>query len=103
MIVLTGLNKQQFAINPDLIERILVTPDTMLVMVDGNRYAVLEAMPEVIALVEAWRAGVITRAREVSVKHRPEHGHLGVVRTPDDAADPSALARPRENPWTPQR
>lgn len=102
MIVLTGLNHQQFAVNPDLIERIHVTPDTTLVTVDGNRYLVLESMSEVIALIEDWRARVITRARDV-VTTRHEHGHLGVVRTPDEASAATVLVRPRERPWTPQR
>jgi len=102
MIVLTGLNQQKFAVNPDLIERIHVTPDTTLVTVDGNRYLVLETMSEVIGLIEDWRARVITRARDVATT-RHEHGHLGVVRTPDEAPAATVLVRPRENPWTPQR
>ena len=35
MIVVTRLNDSQFAVNPDLIERIHANPDTTLVMVDG--------------------------------------------------------------------
>ena len=103
MIVLTGLNHQQFAVNHDLIERIHVTPDTTLVTVDGNRYLVLEPMSEVIALIEDWRARVITRARDAAAATRYEHGHLGVVRTPDEAPATTVLVRPRETPWTPQR
>ena len=36
MIVVTRLNDSQFAVNPDLIERIYANPDTTLVMVDGK-------------------------------------------------------------------
>ncbi|MCU1636126.1 MAG: flagellar protein FlbD, partial [Cryobacterium sp.] len=48
MIVLTRLNESQFAINPDLIERISENPDTTLVMIDGAKYIVTESMDEVI-------------------------------------------------------
>jgi flagellar protein FlbD len=50
MIVVTRLNDSQFAVNPDLIERIHASPDTTLVMVDGAKFIVTESITEVIAL-----------------------------------------------------
>jgi len=38
MIVLTRLNGPSFALNPDLIERIESTPDTVITLVDGAQY-----------------------------------------------------------------
>jgi flagellar protein FlbD len=64
MIVVTRLNDSQFAINPDLIERIHANPDTTLVMVDGAKYIVTESMGEVIDLIAAYRARVIAMAYE---------------------------------------
>ena len=61
MIVLTRLNDAQFAINPDLIERIHSNPDTTLVMVDGAKYIVTESMDEVIALIAQFRDRKSTR------------------------------------------
>lgn len=62
VIVLTRLNRTRFAVNPDLIERIQVTPDTTLVMVDGATFVVTEAMDAVIDAVVAFRARVLSAA-----------------------------------------
>ena len=79
MMVLTRLNDAQFAINPDLIERIHSNPDTTLVMVDGAKFIVTESMDEVIALIAQFRARVISMARDVpAVPFRPGAG-LGLV------------------------
>lgn len=48
MIKLTKLNNQEFAINPDLIETIEQTPDTVLTMTTGNKYVVKEEQEEII-------------------------------------------------------
>ncbi|MFP5368044.1 MAG: flagellar FlbD family protein, partial [Actinomycetes bacterium] len=48
MIVVTRLNGAQFAVNPDLIERMYASPDTTLVMVDGAKYIVTEGLGAVI-------------------------------------------------------
>jgi len=62
MIVVTRLNDSQFAINPDLIERIHETPDTTLVMVDGAKYIVRESMVDVIDLVARYRSRIVALA-----------------------------------------
>ncbi len=64
MIVVTRLKGSQFAINPDLIERINANPDTTLVMVDGAKYIVTESMDEVIHRIAAYRARVLSLAYE---------------------------------------
>ncbi|MCC9146667.1 MULTISPECIES: flagellar FlbD family protein [unclassified Arthrobacter] len=85
MIVLTRLNDAQFAINPDLIERIHANPDTTLVMVDGAKYIVTESLPEVIDRIAAYRAQVISMARDIPP--RVPGRSLGLV--PDTfSADP---------------
>ena len=76
MIVLTRLNDARFAINPDLIERIHANPDTTLVMVDGSKYIVTESMQAVIEQIAAYRALVISMARDIppQVYERPGLG-----------------------------
>ncbi|MCZ2403311.1 flagellar FlbD family protein [Paenarthrobacter sp. Z7-10] len=66
MIVVTRLDNREFAINPDLIERIHANPDTTLVMADGAKYIVTESMPEVIELIAQYRAYVIGLARDTA-------------------------------------
>ncbi|MFJ6028443.1 flagellar FlbD family protein [Pseudarthrobacter sp. NPDC092424] len=73
MIVVTRLNGAQFAVNPDLIERMYASPDTTLVMVDGAKYIVTEPLDAVIDLIAGWRARVLAAARDLPVR-APEPG-----------------------------
>ncbi|MUK01420.1 hypothetical protein GM708_05460 [Vibrio cholerae] len=104
MIVVTRLNESQFAVNPDLVERIHENPDTTLVMVDGAKYIVTESLAEVIELITAYRARIISLARFVPVDpgdpavQRP----LGLVRDvrPGTGAGSGPPADP-DDPGTP--
>jgi flagellar protein FlbD len=84
MIVVTRLNTSRFAINPDLIERIQENPDTVLVMVNGAKYVVVESMDEVIGLIAHFRARVVSLAR----------GHDAAT-PPGDPSDGTLPLRPR--------
>lgn len=88
MIVVTRLNGAQFAVNPDLIERMYASPDTTLVMVDGAKYIVTEGLSTVIDLIAAWRARVLATARDLPVL-APEPGArpLSNVHPPAPAAE----------------
>jgi flagellar protein FlbD len=55
----TRLNGPAFSLNPDLIERIEATPDTVLHLVGGNDYVIRESVDEVIARIRESRAAVI--------------------------------------------
>lgn len=82
MIVVTRLNGSQFALNPDLVERIHAAPDTTLVMVDGAQYIVTESMAEVIDMIALYRARVIALASELpSAALRRGLRPLGLVGT----------------------
>ncbi|MCU1546791.1 MAG: hypothetical protein JWP30_1891 [Homoserinimonas sp.] len=96
MIVVTRLNDSQFAINPDLIERIHANPDTTLVMVDGAKYIVTESMADVIERIAHYRARVIALTHELSAGGFT-HGArpLGLVAQVDPAdADDAAATEP---------
>lgn len=62
MITVTKLTGNQFALNPDLMERVHETPDTTLVMVDGSTYIVTETLAEIIDKIAQYRARVIALA-----------------------------------------
>jgi flagellar protein FlbD len=82
MIVVTRLNDTQFAVNPDLIERIHASPDTTLVMVDGAKFIVTESMAEVIEKIAAYRARVIALAHDLPAtgpRPVPAPAPLGLV------------------------
>ena len=62
MITLTRLTGAQFALNPDLVERVDCTPDTVITLVDGTKYLVSETLQEVTDLVLEYRARVVAGA-----------------------------------------
>jgi flagellar protein FlbD len=62
VISLTRLNGQRFALNPDLIERVDVTPDTIVTLIDGAKYIVAESLDDVVAAIRAFRASVVALA-----------------------------------------
>ena len=59
MITVTRLNGPAFALNPDLIERIETTPDTVIHLVEGATYVVRETADEIVARIRESRAAVI--------------------------------------------
>ena len=60
MIKLTRINKvEKFWINEDQIEYLEETPDTILTMVSGRKYAVAETAEEVLKLILGSRRAVL--------------------------------------------
>jgi flagellar protein FlbD len=59
MITLTRLDGVAFAINCDLIERIDCVPETLLTLVDGTSWLVLESLADVIHRVQRARAEIV--------------------------------------------
>lgn len=51
MIKLTGLNNQDFILNDDLIERIDITPDTVISTTSGKTLVVRDSPEEIIAKI----------------------------------------------------
>ncbi|TAM68655.1 MAG: motility protein [Microbacteriaceae bacterium] len=85
MIVLTRLNGSQFAINPDLVERIVENPDTTITLVDGSNHIVTESLERVIALITEFRADVVARASVRRAEFLSGQRHLEAV--PNEADD----------------
>lgn len=77
MIILTRLNGQRFAVNPDLIERVESTPDTIVTLVDGTKYLVTQSIEAIADLVIEHRAAVVARA--IDVAHADEDTVLASV------------------------
>jgi flagellar protein FlbD len=77
MIVVTRLNDSRFAVNPDLVERIQESPDTTLIMVDGAKYIVRESMAEVIEMIAAYRARIVSLAYGAETSDRTVRNATG--------------------------
>ena len=78
MIVVTRRNGRRFALNPDLIERVEETPDTVVSLVNGTKYVVEESLDSITDAVRTFRATVIVAAEHLAVGHPAEaHAYLG--------------------------
>ena len=75
MITVTRLNGGPFALNPDLIERVEATPDTMINLVDDTRYVVRESVEDVIYRVREAKAAIISLAHALDqqIANTPSH------------------------------
>ena len=71
MILFNRLNGQTVAINPDLIERVEATPDTVVTLVDDKKFLVAETLEEVMQLIVDYRAYVIARSTSLSIVEDP--------------------------------
>ena len=54
MIELTKLNGKEFSVNPDLIEIVESTPDTVITLTTGRKLIVKESRQEVKNLVKSY-------------------------------------------------
>jgi flagellar protein FlbD len=59
MITVTRLNGPAFVLNADLIERIEETPDTVIVLIDGTTYVVIESAEEIVQRIREAKASII--------------------------------------------
>lgn len=82
MIVVTHLNGSQFAINPDLIEKIHANPDTTLSMVDGSFVIVCEPLESVIEIIRGYRASVLRMAWDLQDTPQPVARLAAIPRHP---------------------
>lgn len=62
MITVTRLNGGTFALNPDLVERVEATPDTVITLVDSSRYVVRESLEDVVYRIREAKASIISLA-----------------------------------------
>lgn len=97
MVTLTRITGAQFALNPDLIERVDCTPDTVITLVDGTKYLVQESLDEVVCAVRDYRARVLGSA--VAFEQAPEvPGRRSRLSAVPDAEHAAGEARDPEGP-----
>lgn len=83
MITVTRRNGTAFALNPDLIERVEATPDTVITLVSGTKYVVAESVSEIVDAVCSFRAAVLVASTAPLTKTAPRV-RLHSVSTPED-------------------
>lgn len=60
MIRVTGMNSKEFVLNADHIEKIEEVPETLITLVNGKKYIVLETVEEVIEEVIRYKNKIVT-------------------------------------------
>ena len=85
MIRVTRLNGEQFALNPDLIERVEAHPDTVAFLLDGTKYVVKETVDEVLEEIREYRAGILATSYEM------DRGEYRPARREDVAPEDSSV------------
>lgn len=88
MIQITRLNDSQIIVNCDLIEVIEATPDTVITLIDGTRFVVLESPEELVERIQRYRAGLLSLRDDPIIHAEPTTTALSVVGQ-------------EESPWTP--
>lgn len=63
MIELTKMNSEKFFLNPNLVEMVEMTPDTLISMMSGKKYYVLESVGEVSEKFRQYYVGINSLAR----------------------------------------
>jgi flagellar protein FlbD len=57
-------------LNPDQVQMIEGTPDTVVTLINGSKFVIAERPEEIADLIRRWRASILA---EVSVvRHRPD-------------------------------
>jgi flagellar protein FlbD len=90
MITLSRLNGPPFALNPDLIERVDATPDTVITLVDSTKYVVRESVEEVVQRVRESKAAIVALSHRMDEAAVPAKPVLRVV--PDESETPGSPA-----------
>jgi len=85
MIIVTRLHGTTVAVNCDLIERVEASPETVVTLVDGSRYVVMESVAEIVDKVRAFRASVVLLAGRLDERSATSQ-RLHLVPSPDPEA-----------------
>jgi len=75
---------ERFGVNPDLIERIEATPDTVITLTNGTKHVVEETLDEIVARVQLFKATTLALAADLARDGSAGHTRLRVVPGPDD-------------------
>jgi flagellar protein FlbD len=105
VILVTRLNGSVFAVNPDLIQRVDSTPDTVITLVDGAKFVVTEPLAEIIERVMAFRARVVATAHSLEetgpgadVLELPHHTTETTIPSDTDGELPAPVPLHRRRP-----
>jgi len=100
MIKVTRLDRQEIALNSDLIEWIESRPDTTLRLTTGQSLVVRETLDELLERIAAWRARLLERAglpAQLALVQKPSMLQLAEDMIELMGELPEAAREPRES------
>lgn len=62
MIKLTGINNKEFILNSDQIEKLEEVPESVITMVNGNKYIVNDSLDEIINKIIEYKRRVFYKS-----------------------------------------
>ena len=65
MIAVTCRNGEHFSIDPEHIERVETTPDTIIHLVDGTKYVVVEPFDALLRVIRDHRATLLVAQQRI--------------------------------------
>ena len=96
MVALTRLSGTKFALDCDLIERVDATPDTVVTLIDGKKYVVIESLDEILASVRRHRGEVLAMSTAIDLDSGPRRARSARP-APSSAPDCPPRTGPRRN------
>jgi len=60
--------EQPFYLNPDLIQAIEATPDTVVSLETATKFVVIETPEEIVEQIRDWRASIIARGTQPQLR-----------------------------------
>lgn len=87
MILVHRLRGEPLYLNPDLVEAIEATPDTILTLVDGRRTVVADSVEEVVERILRFRANVLVTAERLRDEQPADDGNGHGLRLVDGSDD----------------
>jgi flagellar protein FlbD len=72
MIAVTCRNGEHYSVDPESIERVETTPDTVVHLVDGRKYVISESLDQLLRAIRDHRATVL-------VVHQQMYGGIAAV------------------------
>jgi len=100
MIVLNRFNSgDRIAVNPDLIERIEETPDTVVTLTNGAKYVVGDSLDEIVRRTQEYHATVLAMAQRMT-EDCGGSGKLKLLH--GDPAGPDDLIQTQPDPMPPR-
>jgi flagellar protein FlbD len=102
MILVKKLSGTEIVLNSDLIETIEATPDTVITLIDGTRYLVVESPEDILDRILAYRSALL-RLAERPAPERASAARLDgeVVDFASERADRLHHAAKESPSWTP--